>query len=94
MAFERLQKLGEEKFGAIIKRTDDRHARYGHGPQSPAGLGRHDRCRFECGGPCTERDIVADWYWCQPCAEKSLDEYEKKYGKIEPLGTDFYGAFE
>jgi hypothetical protein len=28
----------------------------------------------ECGAPCTDRDLVACWYWCGVCINRALDE--------------------
>lgn len=30
---------------------------------------------FECHTPCTDHDLVADWYWCNTCTNRSLDAY-------------------
>ena len=28
----------------------------------------------ECGKPCNDHDLVADWYWCNECITRHLDE--------------------
>lgn len=30
---------------------------------------------FKCQTPCTDHDLVADYYWCNTCINKTLDNY-------------------
>lgn len=32
----------------------------------------------ECGKPCNDHDLVADWWWCGECINRHLDEDEAK----------------
>lgn len=27
----------------------------------------------ECGTPCTDHDLVGDWYWCSNCIDRHLE---------------------
>lgn len=35
----------------------------------------------ECNKPCTDHDLVADYYWCSECLDRSWENYQE--GKLK-----------